>query len=295
MNLRAEDFLLSYYLEQRHESRSTGYVTSSDDDEPWDDEEDWDESVQTTAQIDALEAIGLLDASEAADWRGKIDALDEATGEATPPSNADGDTANAFVDALFARRDEGEALMEEILEAWEVFVDAGLILESTRPEFFERLNRPAFEAAEHCERTEPSEVAAEPYVEPPPILTSEIEFVLPGPNERRRGLRVMAIEGFDDSVVLRTHRVELVANYAGEVGTLDDEVQPGDAIPHSFLQLADDVGTKYRPMGGGGGACGTASGNIVEHSEAVFSPAVPSNATVLRISDDEVEFEVKLR
>lgn len=91
MNLRAADFLLSYYLEQRHEYRSIGYVTSSDDDEPWDDEDDWDESVQTTAQIDALEAIGLLDPSEAADWRRKFDALDEAKGEATPHSNAAGE------------------------------------------------------------------------------------------------------------------------------------------------------------------------------------------------------------
>jgi hypothetical protein len=105
----------------------------------------------------------------------------------------------------------------------------------------------------------------------------------------------MAVEGFDDCVVLRTQRVELVANYAGEVDTLDDEVQPGDAIPHSFPQLADDVGTWYRPIGGGGGACGTASGNIVEDSDAVFSPAVPPNASVLRITDDEVEFEVRLR
>jgi hypothetical protein len=56
-----------------------------------------------------------------------------------------------------------------------------------------------------------------------------------------------------------------------------------------FISLVDDVGTEYRPTGGGSGG---GSGERRGHSD--FAPGVPAGVQRLTVQWDEMEFDVQL-
>jgi hypothetical protein len=107
----------------------------------------------------------------------------------------------------------------------------------------------------------------------------------------QNGRRLIAVECFDGGLVVRSEtKYELPAELRGRpTGEVYDRFRPPD---DSFeLELADDVGTRYRPEGGGGSSTVTASHWVSLWCSRV-RPGLPLGARVLSVSLDGEIFEV---
>ena len=206
-------------------------------------------------QLEALVAVGELDEVEATDWRRRL----REAGEAPDSVSVDaGLRANVdrYLESLLPDADESEAF-DAALDALQ---DLGLMPEADIDRWFERIAE--------AEGWDSDDEDADDWTE---FVGRELRRVLLGPAEEVDGFRVVALELYDDGVVARfTSR--------------DDVLDPR-------LELADDAGTDYRPVGGssGGGPGGRTRGLMK------FAPAVPGSATrvVLRRDGRSVELELR--
>jgi hypothetical protein len=121
---------------------------------------------------------------------------------------------------------------------------------------------------------------------------------VPGPAQRRRGIRVLAADIFEDGVCVHVHVAR--AGRAGDLGAspLPDEVEPGASFVRyePGIELEDDLGTPYRGMSGSGGGGGSryADGPIVQEHAQTFAGSVPTEATKLFVRLLGLTFAVEL-
>ena len=121
---------------------------------------------------------------------------------------------------------------------------------------------------------------------------------VPGPAARRRGIRVLAVDIFEDGVCVHVHVAR--GGRAGDLGAapLPDEVEPGASFARyePGIELEDDLGTSYRGMSGGGGGGGSryADGPIVQEHAQTFAGEVPAKATKLFVRLLDLTFTVGL-
>jgi hypothetical protein len=110
---------------------------------------------------------------------------------------------------------------------------------------------------------------------------SHVGRVIVGPAKRIRGMRITTIALCDDGLVVQWQRIREgdPANFFDE----DDDDSPAE------LEAEDDLGTEYEPYGGGSGG-----GDGVETGDETFGPAVPGEATSLRISLEGEAWEIRI-
>lgn len=98
-------------------------------------------------------------------------------------------------------------------------------------------------------------------------------------------VQILAVELFADGLLVHH-------TFDQEPVSLDSAVTDGLAMwpePRVRIQLEDDLGTDYYASGGGGGG-----GVQVVHAASGFAPAVPGDASVLRIEFDGRTTELSL-
>jgi hypothetical protein len=236
--------------------------------------------------IAALEAIGLLGAAAAERWRERFaDAnlpfapveLDDALRE----------RLYAYLGALArdaaAPAGETDGSLQRLTVALQSFRRVGL-LDDDELAWWLGLPRPR--SGSGSERQLPSPSRLGPFVRS-----------VPGPPERRRGLRVISVDLFEQGVYARLH---LARNGRDEDGGLtplpDDDGAGGPLVSPRFeLLLRDDLGTVYRGGGrGGGGRSGHVDGPLSFHVERSFAPAVPHGARTLSLYADDLRIAVRL-
>lgn len=235
--------------------------------------------------VAALQAIGLLDEPDVEVWRERI--LAPRLPFAMTPE------LRERLHALLARLVREALAGERGDEAWfrpqTILNDLRVLglLDAEEVHWWFSLLSPA-----HSDENEV-------YERPEPLARLE-RFVrcAPGPAERRRGIRVLAADIFEDGVCVHVHVAR--GGRAGDLGAapLPDEVEPGEPFGRyePGLELADDLGTVYRGMSGGGGGGGSeyADGPIVQEHAHTFAGSVPAVATKLFVRLHGLAFMVEL-
>jgi hypothetical protein len=238
--------------------------------------------------VDAFEAVGLLDSADAEVWRARFVAPAPPF-EPSPELRA---RVSAYLDELVA---DAHAVRPDN-DAWRrpqvVLNDLramGLIDDVDVHRWFSLLAPPD----EHPGGDRPRE--------PDDGLLDRFVRCVPGPPERRRGLRLLSVDLFEDGVAVHLHLARNGRDTDGFFRPLPDEIEPGAQFAlrrgHILASLEDDLGTVYRGLGGGGGGSGSinADGPLVRHHGSAFAPAVPVAATRLNVRvDGDVSFEVEL-
>jgi hypothetical protein len=245
---QVEDHLLVECAKARGEA-GIGYAASSAD-----------RGDRFDAQVEALQAVGLLDGAEVRDWRARVRAPPE-------PAVATIDDAlrvrvESYLESLFVP-DDDEALAR-LTSAVGVLQGLGVLTEEEAEDWWERMMD--LDADE-----------GEDWVE---LCGGEIRRVLLAPDEEANGFRPVSVELYDDAVILRW-------TLLGGAPFLVD------------LTLADDVGTRYESRGGGatGGDFGAREELARRRSRGhdTFTPAVPVAATQLVVERAGHRFEIALR
>jgi hypothetical protein len=121
-----------------------------------------------------------------------------------------------------------------------------------------------------------------------------LQRVVVGPPERRRGLRVLSVELYGDGALVRWQLVRAGPDYGGELHEPADEVEPVDSPLSPSFEVRDDLGTGYAVRGGGSKGQDTDSGDYVAFVTAELTPAVPPDARLLRLESRGTVFEVNL-
>ena len=207
------------------------------------------------AQLEALEAIGLLSAREAEDWMRRFD-------DAAMPDEP--------LEVDQALRDRVDRYLESLPTPDQFDDQPDRSLEITLQLFEQLTILSEHDAMGWLKRKFASELDEdEDEDEDEALRRAELRGVLLGPAEEVAGMRVVDLELYDDGVVVRWTALE------------DDE---------PALDLADDIGTSYEFMGGD---WGSGSGSRVR-GEAEFTPAVPKRASRLRLNLDGRSFELEL-
>ena len=178
----------------------------------------FDPTAYFAAQLDALHAIGLLEADEVERWRRTFEGL----GLRDPPLSDD-----------IALRGRAERYLAE-LRAWE---DTGELPDpDVALDVLEHLGVMSEEEVEAA-RGWPPEFPESGDDEAPRLVGAELRAVLLGPDEEIGGDRVVCVELYDDRVSVRgTSRSDLDA--------------------WAELELSDDAATEYENCGGGGSGGG---------------------------------------
>jgi hypothetical protein len=232
--------------------------------------------------VDAIEQIGLLDPTQADQWRARM-------AEAARPR-----PAIEVSPALRARVHDllGEAVREA--RAARALGDARPARLSALLDALRRLG-----LLDDADMRWWSDIlyAGEPLPFEPRL--ERLERSIAGPPERRRGLRILSLDLFDRGVFVRLQIARNGRAEDGLVHPLGDELEPDAPLASQFavVRLGDDVGTAYRVLGGGGGSGGTArrsDGPFVWHWLMAFAPHVPEGARALVVDVGELQFEVVL-
>jgi hypothetical protein len=239
--------------------------------------------------IEALAGIGLLDAPAAAYWRGRFADADREFPPIEPGPELRERLHRYLADLLrHANADRNEHL-DSSMRLRSVLGDLrrfGLLDDDEAGWWIGLLDARM--------GPEPDEQHPEPRFER--LLRS-----VPGSPFRRRGLRVLSADLFEDGVVVRMHLARNGRAEDGGVTPLPDEVEPsGRFVSRQYgLLMRDDVGTRYRPagVGGGGGTLagsGYGDGPLSFHLERGFAPAVPEAARLLLVYADDIQCAVRL-
>jgi hypothetical protein len=207
------------------------------------------------AQLEALEAIGLLPAREAEDWMRRFDdaAMPD---EPLEVDHALRDRVDRYLESLPTPDpfdDQPDRSLEITLQLLEQLT---ILSEHDAMRWLQRKFRDELEEDEDEDEDEP-------------LRRRELRGVLLGPAEEVAGMRVVDLELYDDGVVVRWTALE--------------NNEPA-------LDLADDIGTSYEFTGG---EWGSGSGSRVR-GESEFTPAAPKRASRLRLNLEGRSFELEL-
>ena len=227
------------------------------------------------AVIEALQAIGAVDPSEAAEWRAIAREI-----AASPEADVGRVAGRAELllkqaeDAINAAPEDGKEA--EGMRAWwlaEALREAGVLSGGEEDAWSAR-----FEEAEGIDEDDDD-------LGPRGAQFAEILRVVDPPVERIDGIRLTSIELCDDGVLIRWHHSLPELEKRETFGWDDDPDMPHDLM----AKLEDDVGTSYHVAGAGyGGGDGQGWGNWE------FEGRVPGAARTLRLGRDPMEWEIGL-
>lgn len=113
---------------------------------------------------------------------------------------------------------------------------------------------------------------------PPRCTRRELLRVIPGPPERRHGLRITSVELYADGVVLQWHHARRWEDGPETPRIWSDiDIETAGAEELAPRSLMDDVGTRY--IGSTGPDLGVNGGGwVVRFGTSAFTPAVPPEA-----------------
>jgi hypothetical protein len=237
-----------------------------------------------SAVLDALSAGGLLSTEDRAAWERAFTAgaLPDANAEALVAETSVATRAHALVEERAASDPEGVFGVVETLR------DVGAISDEEAHAWQRKVITRSLGDGERegTWRTVNHDLAR--------FRGENLRTVVVGPEERKRGARVICVERYDDGVLVRWHFVRVEVDRSGAARRLRDEIEPVDRpLPPDF-RLTDDVGTAYSSAGGGSHGRETDEGDYVAHGTAEFTPAVPPKARLLRLESRGAVFEVAL-
>jgi len=232
--------------------------------------------------VDAFESIGLLDRGDAETWRARLQ------------------EERAAID--------GDGLRERLHGLLAGLVRAAIAAPDMQAEAWQRLTVVANDLRTlgvldsdevHWWMSLPSSSSeAEPLG---PIRRATLDRLvrsIPGPPERRRGLRLLTVDLFEDGVCVRLHLARRGRDPDDELRPLPDEIEGAEPLAPRAVQvrLEDDLGTEYLVLGGGGagGGSGHVDGPVVYEHTLTFTPGVPDGAARLTVRTQESSFEVAL-
>jgi hypothetical protein len=246
------------------------------------------------ALVEAIVAVGLLDDQEANEARERLvaAALDAREPGAVNPSAQQRvfQRFGALVDQAAERPTVEER--NRLLMAVGALEDIGVFDADQRSELNESLGRVV-----PAEERQPPPPSTEQRRERHEFLGEDLTHVVAGPPERMGGVRLTGVELYTDGVVVRLHVLTPRIDIDSPGANWPDERHPDLASEHYHrLGLSDDVGTPYRPRGGGGAGQQRGAG-LVMRRVTVFAPAVPAQASQLVLADvgGRRRFEVGLR
>jgi hypothetical protein len=237
--------------------------------------------------VDAFEAVGLLDTGDAEIWRARFAAPPPPL-ESSPELRA---RLSAYLEELVTaaselpRDDDGWHRPQVVLNDLRLL---GLIGDEELQRWFARLSPPDEHPGDEL-RLELDAARLDRFVR-----------CVPGPPERKQGLRVLSVDLFEDGVAVHIQLARRGRDADDGFRPLPDEVEPNAArTPRDrpiLASLQDDVGTAYIGLGGGGGGSGSnhADGPLVRHYGSTFAPAVPPAARRLTVGMGNASFEVAL-
>jgi hypothetical protein len=211
----------------------------------------------------AMEHVGAITAAEAASWRQRLH--EAATGQEPPheppPEEVVG-RAVAHLEGLLApvspSTREGAAACFSAIVAYE---KAGVLHPGEALAWRQRLR---MQSGLRPER-------------PPQCAQRDLVRVVPGPDERMRGLRITGVELYGDGVVLHWHSARRWPEGPETPRIWNDMDMDTAGTDDHPRALTDDLGTRY--VGGGGPDFGINGGGwVVRFGASAFTPAVPAGA-----------------
>jgi hypothetical protein len=240
------------------------------------------EPPSSTGVADAFEAIGLLDAASAESWRARL------VGPRRPRVTTDElrSRVRAYLAELVraalaapSRDDDAWVRPQVVLNDLHAY---GLLDQDERHWWFSLLAPGADESP------------GLPPVEQ--LLLTRLVRSIPGPPERRRGLRLLSVDLFEDGLCVHLHLARRGRDADDTMRPLPDELEPGLPLASRVLhaRVEDDIGTEYLGLGGGGGGggSGTTDGPYVGGQTQIFRTPVPPGATRLEVASGGVAFTV---
>lgn len=121
-----------------------------------------------------------------------------------------------------------------------------------------------------------------------------IERSIAPPRERKRGLRVDAIEIYEGGLVIRWQHLRPERSYSGELSWPADEVESIlSPLPHQ-LEISDDCGTDFSFSTGGSRGGRTDDGAALSFGTSIYEVRPDPGASRLLIKSAELHFEVDL-
>jgi hypothetical protein len=235
--------------------------------------------------IDAFEAIGLLDADDATAWREAFGAPDDGVAV----SDELRERLHAYLAELVraAHDDPGDDVAwRRVLVILNELRSLGLLDDDDRNWWVPLLG------------LRPQEPLAELARPPARARFERLVRGIAGPAERRRGLRLLSVDIFEDGVCAYFHLARAGRDPDGTMRPLPDELEPLEPmlIYPCIPRLEDDIGTHYRGGTGGGGGSGSRYGDgpCVFTWRGMFDTAVPPHASRLTFRCRELAFEVSL-
>ena len=236
---------------------------------------------------DTFEAIGLLDADEAAQWRARF-----RRAQSLEPIRDDlvHAQAEAYLQGELDKLRRGaEAEFERFDQAVDVFAELGILTVRERIAWYKRgAEWDPLADDDDDDEDDGDGSRAEAALA---FSGSEIARVLPGPDRRATGLRITAVVLFEDGVRFEWH---LVGDLATD-GHREGVSAAWEDAPYATgepLEVTDDLGTTYNPAGAGR-TWGDGQPPVA-FGDTTFVPAVPPQAQRLTIKVHHETLDVPL-
>ena len=250
--------------------------------------------------VEALWAIGVLDEEEALAWCSRflsaVEGADDSPQEASPDPAA-AMRARRLLDERLARvaasasGDDEQAAISHFDEAIRAVGVAGALSQEEIADFQSRLaERASVEGWERFSALRRS---------PLPWQGTELERVVIGPPERHAGLAITHVELHADALVLHWHRVAAIELPQGREPSRAERARAVRAAyepREPLLEVSDDLGTGYRSVQTGSPFRDHAESEdvVVRWGGERFRPAVPAQASELRVAFEETAFTLTL-
>jgi hypothetical protein len=239
----------------------------------------------------AIEALGLLPASEAAEWRQRFELAragwstgPHAGPEQKRPAEEHLDSlARSLADA--PDTESRSALVDRFNAAFALYLHTGLERREDALRWGERLERALGRTVEEFELVEvagldPAELDEPGTAEPTPLGAAL--RVVPAEPARHDGLCVTAVALHEHGLELHWHELR------------EGPYDPDESDAHGF-EAADDVGTGYRSFDSGGSSWSERDGAFAVIGHSICRTAVPEVARELRISRRAARWLIPLR
>jgi hypothetical protein len=239
----------------------------------------------------AIEALGLLPASEAAEWRRRFELARTSwsTGPLAGPEQKR--LAEEHLDSV-ARSLAGapdtesrSAMLDRFDAAFSLYLHTGLERPEDASRWGERLENALGRTVEEFELVEvagldPAELDEPGGKEPPPIGAAL--RVVPAEPARHDGLCVTAVALHEHGLELHWHELR------------EDPFDPDESDTRRF-EANDDVGTEYSSFDSGGSSWSERNGVFAVIGHSICRTAVPGVASELRIARGAARWRIPLR